>query len=258
MSDRPTTNDQGVSLDRTTISTVNAYNGGGPPECAGLTHDGKPVPGFQAMGPSVQHKWTVASSVAAMTGADFVIGLVKTGQHDPAKLRAAVEHVFAAPAWVPTIRYEAELLAKGYEQKTTDGRALAMARELRDVAVLPVVEREPALFFAAGLRALVERQEDDEPAPPDPKDAAAVKAASQAKASRAAAAARTAMLREWLEAWPSKETVPLAGAVTVWRMIVTGLQYMHDRAPSAEARTRVAAMLATYRAEADYLEQLVS
>lgn len=232
MSD-PTTNDQGVSLAGITRDAFKAYNAGGPPERANLTHDGRPVPGFEAVGPSVQHKWTVASSTAARAGAEYIIGLVAVGQHDPAKLRAAMVAVLAAPAWVPTIAYDAEQLAKAYDTKAPDGRALAMARTLREVCALPDVGGHPAAFFAAGLRALAGRDAGDDKAK-----------------------ARAATIAEWLEAWPSKEDVPLVGAVDVWRAITAGLQVAHDRSPP-DARGRYAAMIDTYRSEADYLASLL-
>lgn len=232
MSD-PTTNDQGVSLVGITRNAFKAYNAGGPPERANLTHDGRPVPGFEAVGPSVQHKWTVASSTAARAGAEYIIGLVAVGQHDPAKLRAAMNLVLDAPAWVATIQYDAEQLAKAYDAKPNDGRAFALARTLRELGALPDVGEHPAAFFAAGLRALAGRVADDDKAK-----------------------ARAATLAEWLEAWPTKEAVPIVGAVTVWRSIVAGLQLAHDRSPP-DARGRYAAMIETYRSEADYLASLL-
>ena len=232
MSD-PTTNDQGVSLVGITRNAFKAYNAGGPPDRANLTHDGRPVPPFDNIGPSVRHKWLCATSDAALAGAAFIIGLVRAGQHDPAKLRAAMHQVLAAPAWAPTIQYDAEQLAKAYDAKANDGRALALARTLRELGALPDVAGHPAAFFAAGLRALAGRAADDDKAK-----------------------SRAATLAEWLEAWPTKEDVPLVGAVAVWRSIVAGLQVAHDRSPP-DARGRYAAMIETYRSEADYLASLL-
>lgn len=78
MTTRPP-NDQGVSLAGITTIAFAAYNRGGPPDRANLTHDDRPVPPLEATGPSVQHKWTVASSAAAIAGAEYIIGLVAVG-----------------------------------------------------------------------------------------------------------------------------------------------------------------------------------
>lgn len=214
-------NDQGVSLTAITKGAFDAYNGGGPPDRANLTHDGKPVPPFTATGPSVQHKWTCATAHAACSGARYIVGLVALGQHDPAKLLASMEAVLGAPGWVPTIRFEAELLAKAFEEKAGDTQAQAKARMLRELSTLPGVADEPAPFFAAALRELVQREPADDKAK-----------------------ARTALLAELLDAWPSQEPVPLVGAVTVWSAIASAL-------PGGQQGL-------FYRTEAEHLASLVS
>jgi hypothetical protein len=88
-------------LTSATASTFDAYNDGGPPERAGLTHDGKPVPPFDRLGASVSHKWHAATAHAVRIGADAVIDLVRAGHTDPDELRAMIERAFDCPAFVP-------------------------------------------------------------------------------------------------------------------------------------------------------------
>lgn len=89
-----------LTLHATAHHAFDAYNTGGPPERAGLTWDGKPVPPFERLDPSVTHKWHAGASAAALLGAEFVIALVEVGQYDPAKLRAAVEAALSCPPYV--------------------------------------------------------------------------------------------------------------------------------------------------------------
>lgn len=96
----PTTpNDFNVSLDDITRRSFTAYNAGGPPERANLTHDGRQVPPLAETSDSVRHKWACASSTAALAGAEYIIELVRVGQHDPAKLLASAREVLGAPPW---------------------------------------------------------------------------------------------------------------------------------------------------------------
>lgn len=96
-----------TSLTTTAQSTFAAYNAGGPPERANLTWDDKPVPPWQSLSASVQHKWMCATSAAALAGAAFVIGLLKDGPADlpgPADLDrvlAQAEMVFGRTPWGP-------------------------------------------------------------------------------------------------------------------------------------------------------------
>lgn len=78
-----------------TAAAFAAYNAGGPPDRAGLTHDGKPVPPFAATGPSVQHKWTCATREAALAGANYMIELIAVGVHDRRKLADFAHRAFA-------------------------------------------------------------------------------------------------------------------------------------------------------------------
>lgn len=76
-----------------------AYNAGGPPEKAGLTWDGKPVPPFSAVGPSVHHKWECAAAKAALHGAEEIIARIAAGETDPEALRTMAQEIFAPPTW---------------------------------------------------------------------------------------------------------------------------------------------------------------
>lgn len=96
-----TIGDVPITLQDVTAAAFAAYNAGGPPERANLTHDGKPVPSFEKLSPSVVHKWQCAVSTAALAGADHVIALVAESDADGARLRAAVHALFGAPPWTP-------------------------------------------------------------------------------------------------------------------------------------------------------------
>ena len=235
MSD-PTTNDQGVSLVGITRNAFKAYNAGGPPERANLTHDGRPVPPFDNIGPSVRHKWLCATSDAALAGAAFIIGLVRAGQHDPARLEASARLVLGAPAWMQPIAYDVVRVVAAYDVKG-DARSLAVSRTLAEISAFPGVSEERSDFFAAACRALVSRPAAD--------------ADDKSKA-------RTATLAEWLDMWPNKDPdASIVGAASVWRSIVAGLQPLLERA-TPDTQARYAAMVDTYRAELDYLDELVS
>lgn len=93
-------NNNPLTLSEVARGAFDAYNTGGPPERAGLTWDGKPVPPFERLDPSVAHKWHAGASAAALLGVEFVIALVEVGQYDPAKLRAAVEAALSCPPYV--------------------------------------------------------------------------------------------------------------------------------------------------------------
>jgi hypothetical protein len=86
-------------LNTVTRNAFAAYNAGGPPERAGLTHDGKPVPAFDALGPSVRHKWESAASAAALAGAEHALKLFEAHGIDLAPLRARITAELQAAAW---------------------------------------------------------------------------------------------------------------------------------------------------------------
>lgn len=88
------------SLDTITPAAFAAYNAGGPPDRANLTHDGKPVPPFDALGPSVRHKWTCASASAAAAGAELAMTfLTDQGLTIPPVWRERIMASLAAPVW---------------------------------------------------------------------------------------------------------------------------------------------------------------
>jgi hypothetical protein len=87
------------NLSTITAAAFAAYNAGGPPERANLTHDGRPVPPFEALGPSVSHKWRCAAGTSALAGAQYMIELIAVGVHDRRKLEAFAREAFAAPPY---------------------------------------------------------------------------------------------------------------------------------------------------------------
>lgn len=84
-----------------TAAAFDAYNQGGPPDRAGLTWDGKPVPPFESVGASVTHKWRSAASVAALAGAHLMLELLAAGR-SAEEVRELVERELACPPFAPT------------------------------------------------------------------------------------------------------------------------------------------------------------
>lgn len=97
-----TTMNQNNKLIEITRDAFKAYNAGGPPERANLTHDGKPVPPFEALGANVAHKWNCAASAAALAGAEHVIDMLRAMDIPvSAELRGNILATLDAPPWQP-------------------------------------------------------------------------------------------------------------------------------------------------------------
>lgn len=89
-----------TALADTTRAAFAAYNGGGPPERANLTHDGKPVPPFEALGESVAHKWACAAAASACAGAEHAFAALRAvGIPVPPELRERILADLHAAPW---------------------------------------------------------------------------------------------------------------------------------------------------------------
>lgn len=89
-----------MKIDKLAAEAYDHYNTNGPPDRVYRAVGGHQVPTWDDNRDHVvKHKWRVATSHAALTGAEAMIALMQAGETDPAKLRAAALDAFGVGEW---------------------------------------------------------------------------------------------------------------------------------------------------------------